>query len=175
MIDGQRFRCHGTALNRRRHGGASNFTFERTVGSRPLAPAAQRGRSAVPNNDRGLRRRAAGRVGKRFFRTPAGALLLEHAGRAFAELEAAQEELRQLRGWWRGGCASAPAAPPASTCCRRPCWGRRLGLVRRRDKPETPALRMFLAAVTGLSSESRAKARAPGGGAAGRAARRAPR
>jgi DNA-binding transcriptional LysR family regulator len=56
-----------------------------------------------------------------------------------------------------------------------PALGRRLGLVRRRDKPETPALRAFLAAVTGLSSESRGKARSPGGGAAGRAARRAPR
>jgi hypothetical protein len=31
MIDGQRFRCRRTALNRRRHGGASNFTFERTA------------------------------------------------------------------------------------------------------------------------------------------------
>lgn len=38
------------------------------------------------------------RVGKRAFATPAGALLLEHAGRAFAELEAAQEALRRLRG-----------------------------------------------------------------------------
>lgn len=38
------------------------------------------------------------RVGKRAFPTPAGALRLEHAGRAFAELEAAQEALRQLRG-----------------------------------------------------------------------------
>ena len=38
------------------------------------------------------------RVGKRAFPTPAGAVLLEHAGRAFAELEAAQEALRQLRG-----------------------------------------------------------------------------
>jgi DNA-binding transcriptional LysR family regulator len=38
------------------------------------------------------------RVGKRAFTTPAGALLLEHAGRAFAELEAAQEALRRLRG-----------------------------------------------------------------------------
>jgi DNA-binding transcriptional LysR family regulator len=38
------------------------------------------------------------RVGKRAFPSPAGALLLEHAGRAFAELEAAQEALRQLRG-----------------------------------------------------------------------------
>jgi DNA-binding transcriptional LysR family regulator len=38
------------------------------------------------------------RVGKRAFPTPAGALLLDHAGRAFAELEAAQEALRQLRG-----------------------------------------------------------------------------
>jgi DNA-binding transcriptional LysR family regulator len=38
------------------------------------------------------------RVGKRAFPTPAGALLLEHAGRAFAELEAAQEALRQTRG-----------------------------------------------------------------------------
>ena len=56
-----------------------------------------------------------------------------------------------------------------------PALGRRLGLVRRRDKPETPALRAFLAAVTGLASESRGKARSPGGGAAGRAARRAPR
>ncbi len=37
-------------------------------------------------------------VGKRSFRSPAGALLLEHAGRALAELEAAQEALRQLRG-----------------------------------------------------------------------------
>ena len=87
-----------------------------TACSRRLSAAADTDRSAVPNNGRGLRRRAAGRVGKRFFRTPAGALLLEHAGRAFAELEAAQKEaLRQLRGVWRGGCASAPAAPPAST------------------------------------------------------------
>jgi hypothetical protein len=115
------------------------------------------------------------RVGKRFFGTPAGALLLEHAGRALAELEAAQEALRQLRGVVAGGCASAPTPPPASTCCCRPCWGRRLGLVRRRDEPETVALRMFLAAVTALTSESRGKARSPGGGAAGRAARRAPR
>ncbi|HEU4439570.1 MAG TPA: LysR family transcriptional regulator substrate-binding protein, partial [Methylomirabilota bacterium] len=38
------------------------------------------------------------RVGKRAFATAAGALLLEHAGRAFAELEAAQEALRRLRG-----------------------------------------------------------------------------
>jgi DNA-binding transcriptional LysR family regulator len=38
------------------------------------------------------------RVGKRAFPTAAGTLLLEHAGRAFAELEAAQEALRQLRG-----------------------------------------------------------------------------
>jgi DNA-binding transcriptional LysR family regulator len=55
-----------------------------------------------------------------------------------------------------------------------PALVRRLGLVRRRDKPETPALRVFLAAVDGLS-ESRAKARSPGDGAAGRAARRARR
>jgi len=38
------------------------------------------------------------RVGKRAFPTPAGSLLLQHAARAFAELEAAQEALRQLRG-----------------------------------------------------------------------------
>ena len=38
------------------------------------------------------------RVGKRAFPTRAGALLLEHAARAFAELDAAQEALRQLRG-----------------------------------------------------------------------------
>ena len=38
------------------------------------------------------------RLGRRAFPTPAGALLLEHAGRAFAELEAAQEALRRLRG-----------------------------------------------------------------------------
>ncbi|MGH7386440.1 MAG: LysR substrate-binding domain-containing protein, partial [Candidatus Rokuibacteriota bacterium] len=56
-----------------------------------------------------------------------------------------------------------------------PALARRLGLVRRRDKPETPALRMFLAAVAGLANGNRAKARSPGGGAAGRAARRAPR
>ena len=53
-----------------------------------------------------------------------------------------------------------------------PALGRRLGLVRRRDKPETPALRMLLKAVT---SENRGKARSPAGGAGGRAARRAPR
>jgi len=56
-----------------------------------------------------------------------------------------------------------------------PAVGRRLGLVRRRDKPETPALRMFLTAIAGLTSENRGKARRPAGGAAGRAARRAPR
>jgi DNA-binding transcriptional LysR family regulator len=91
-----------------------------------------------------------------------------------------------------------------------PALSRRLGVVRRRDKPETPALRMFLAALEGLPggsglarcspgrgsrgrrrgdrsdderearraeriNGSRAKARSRGGGAGGRAARRAPR
>ena len=72
-----------------------------------------------------------------------------------------------------------------------PTLVRRLGLVRRRDKPETPALRMFLAALEGLRggsglvrrsrrraeriNENRAKGRLPAGGAAARAARRAPR
>ncbi len=56
-----------------------------------------------------------------------------------------------------------------------PALVRRLGLVRRRDKPETPALRMFLAAAGGLINESRGKGRSPAGGAGGRAARRAPR
>jgi DNA-binding transcriptional LysR family regulator len=69
-----------------------------------------------------------------------------------------------------------------------PALGRRLGLVRRRDKPETPALRMFLSAMAGLArfargsrrraeriNGNRGKARWPAGGAAGRAARRAPR
>jgi DNA-binding transcriptional LysR family regulator len=55
-----------------------------------------------------------------------------------------------------------------------PALGRRLGLVRRRDKPETPALRVFLAAVEGLS-ESRGTARSRGDGAGGRVARRARR
>jgi DNA-binding transcriptional LysR family regulator len=56
-----------------------------------------------------------------------------------------------------------------------PALGRRLGLVRRRDKPETPTLRVFLAAMAGLVSGNRGKVRWPGGGAAGRVARRAPR
>ena len=55
-----------------------------------------------------------------------------------------------------------------------PALVRRLGRGRRRDKPETPALRVFLAAVGGLS-ESRARARSPGDGGAARAARRARR
>ena len=55
-----------------------------------------------------------------------------------------------------------------------PALVRRLGLVRRRDKPETPALRVVLGAVEGLS-ESRARARSPGDGGAARAARRARR
>jgi DNA-binding transcriptional LysR family regulator len=55
-----------------------------------------------------------------------------------------------------------------------PALVRRLGLVRRRDKPETPALRVFLSAIEGLS-ESRARARSPGDGGGGRAARRARR
>ena len=266
------------------------------------------------------------RVGKRAFPTPAGVLLLEHAGRAFAELEAAQEALRRLRGvvagrlrLGTGATASihllppllrqmrarypelelivvtgnAPAiaaavanneldvgivtlpvtgrqllatpllldplvavAPPGQAWPRRggltaaevachplilyerggtirrvidgwfrrggarprvvmelgneeaikklvgaglgisvspamavraevragvlaarpltPVLVRRLGLVRRRDKVETPALGMFLAAVAGLS-ESRAKAPWSGGGGGARAARRAPR
>ena len=283
------------------------------------------------------------RVGKRAFPTPAGAVLLEHAGRAFAELEAAQEALRQLRGVVAGRLrlgtgatasihllppllrrmrarypelelivvtgnapeiAAAVAAneldvalvtlpvtgrqllvtpllldplvavgPPAQAWPQRgaltatelahyplivyerggtirrvidgwfrrgrarprivmelgneeaikklvgaglgvsvspamavreevragvlsmrplsPALVRRLGLVRRRDKPETPALRMFLAALEGLRggsglvrrsrrraeriNENRAKGRSPAGGAAARAARRAPR
>jgi DNA-binding transcriptional LysR family regulator len=266
-------------------------------------------------------------VGKRAFPTPAGALLLEHAGRAFAELEAAQEALRQLRGVVAGrlrlgtgatasihllppllrrmrarypelelivvtgnapDIAAAVAAneldvalvtlpitgrqlmatpllldplvavgPPAHPWPRRgaltaaelarhplivyerggtirrvidgwfrrggarprvvmelgneeaikklvgaglgvsvspamavrdevragalsmrplsPALSRRLGVVRRRDKPETPALRMFLAALSALASGNRGKARSRGGGAAERAARRAPR
>ena len=63
-----------------------------------------------------------------------------------------------------------------------PALVRRLGLVRRRDKPETPALRMFLGLGRRLAarrrradSENRGKGRSPAGGAAGRAARRAPR
>jgi DNA-binding transcriptional LysR family regulator len=269
------------------------------------------------------------RVGKRAFPTPAGALLLEHAGRAFAELEAAQEALRQLRGVVAGrlrlgtgatasihllppvlgrmrarypdlelvvvtgnspeiaaavaandldvGLITLPVAgrqlrvtpllldplvavgPPAQRWPRRgaltaadlaqqplivyerggtirrvidgwfrrggtqprvvmelgneeaikklvgaglgvsvspamavrdevragglsmralsPALERRLGLVRRRDKPETPALRVFLAAMSRLVriNGSRGRARSPGGAAAGRAARRAPR
>ena len=55
-----------------------------------------------------------------------------------------------------------------------PALVRRLGLVRRRDKAETPALRVFLAAVADLS-ENRARAHSPGDAAAARAARRAPR
>jgi DNA-binding transcriptional LysR family regulator len=55
-----------------------------------------------------------------------------------------------------------------------PALVRRLGLVRRRDKAETPALRVFLAAMAGLS-ESRAKAPSSGDGAGARSARRAPR
>jgi DNA-binding transcriptional LysR family regulator len=65
-----------------------------------------------------------------------------------------------------GALSMRPLSPPLV---------RRLGLVRRRDKPETPALRMLLAALAGLTSENRAKGRSPAGGAAGRAARRAPR
>ena len=55
-----------------------------------------------------------------------------------------------------------------------PALVRRLGLVRRRDKPETPALRVFLNAVESLS-ENRGKARSPNDGAGERAARRARR
>jgi len=55
-----------------------------------------------------------------------------------------------------------------------PALVRRLGLVRRRDKPQTPALRVFLSAVAGLS-ESRAKAPPSAVDAGARAARRAPR
>jgi DNA-binding transcriptional LysR family regulator len=55
-----------------------------------------------------------------------------------------------------------------------PALVRRLGLVRRRDKPQTPALRVFLAAAEGLS-ESRATARSAGDGGGERAARRARR
>jgi DNA-binding transcriptional LysR family regulator len=55
-----------------------------------------------------------------------------------------------------------------------PALVRRLGLARRRDKAETPALRVFLAAVAGLS-ENRARARSPGDGGGARSPRRAPR
>lgn len=114
-------------------------------------------------------------VGKRAFRTPAGALLLEHAGRAFAKLEAAQEALRQLRGVVAGRLRLGTDSTASIHLLPPPLLGAALGLVRRRDKPEPVALRMFLAAVTALTSESRGKARSPGGDAAGRAARRAPR
>jgi len=65
-----------------------------------------------------------------------------------------------------GALSSRPLAPPLV---------RRLGLVRRRDKPETPALSMFRSAVESLGgvSENRARGRSPAGGAAGRGARRA--
>jgi DNA-binding transcriptional LysR family regulator len=55
-----------------------------------------------------------------------------------------------------------------------PALVRRLGVVRRRDKPETPALRTLLATLAGLS-ESRGRARSPADGAAARSARPAPR
>ena len=55
-----------------------------------------------------------------------------------------------------------------------PALVRRLGVVRRRDKPETPALRTLLAALHGLS-ENRGRGRSPAGGGAARSARRAPR
>src|SRR5690349_8020309 len=38
------------------------------------------------------------RVGRRAFPTAAGEVLLEHAGRAFAELEAARQAIQRLRG-----------------------------------------------------------------------------
>ena len=65
-----------------------------------------------------------------------------------------------------GALSSRPLAPPLV---------RRLGLVRRRDKPETPALSMFRSAVESLGgvSGNRARGRSPAGGAAGRGARRA--
>jgi DNA-binding transcriptional LysR family regulator len=65
-----------------------------------------------------------------------------------------------------GVLSSRPLAPPLV---------RRLGLVRRRDKPETPALSMFRSAVESLGgvSENRARGRSSAGGAAGRGARRA--
>jgi DNA-binding transcriptional LysR family regulator len=102
-----------------------------------------------------------------------------------------------VRGEVRAGALSMRPLSPALS--------RRLGVVRRRDKPETSALRMFLAALEGLPrgcspgsgsrsrrrgdrsdderearraeriNGSRAKARSRGGGAGGRAARRAPR
>jgi DNA-binding transcriptional LysR family regulator len=65
-----------------------------------------------------------------------------------------------------GALSLRPLSPPL---------GRRLGLVRRRDKPETAALRVFVTAVTALASGSRGTGRRSGDGAGGRSARRAPR
>jgi DNA-binding transcriptional LysR family regulator len=64
-----------------------------------------------------------------------------------------------------GALRMRPLSPPLA---------RRLGVVRRRDKPETPALRVFLAALEGING-NRGRGRSPAGGAAARAARPAPR
>src|SRR5947208_1841906 len=148
------------------------------------------------------------RVGRRAFPTAAGEVLLEHAGRALAELEAARQAIQRLRGVVAGrvrlgtgatastyllpdalrrprarhpelelvvvtGNSARPAAAvaaglgvsvipavavrgevrarPLTARPLAPPLARRLAIVRRRDKPPTPALDAVLAALDGVA------------------------
>src|SRR5438132_1055423 len=150
------------------------------------------------------------RVGKRALPTPAGEVLLGHAARAFAELEAARQSLQELRGRvagrlsvGTGATASTYLLPPllrrlharhpdlelvvvtgnsaemvaavaashldlavevrARELIARPLappLGRRLGIVRRRDRAASPALRAFLDGLEALAVRRRGSRRA---------------
>src|SRR5438874_7058132 len=178
-------------------------TFSEVVRQASFSRAAERlhlSQPAVSHHIRHLElalgARLLERAGRRAFPTHAGELLLEHAGRALAELEAARQAIQRLRGVVAGrvrlgtgatastyllpdalrrlraqhpelelvivtgnsadlaAAVAARAELRARTLTARalaPPLARRLAIVRRRDKPSTPALDAVLAALDGVA------------------------
>src|SRR5437016_1140663 len=185
-------------------------TFSEVVRQASFSRAAERlhlSQPAVSHHIRHLElalgARLLERAGRRAFPTHAGELLLEHAGRALAELEAARQAIQRLRGLVAGrvrlgtgatastyllpdalrrlraqhpelelvivtgnsaDLAAAVAASQLDVAVRAelrartltaralaPPLARHLAIVRRRDKPPTPALDAVLAALDGVA------------------------
>src|SRR5438309_271744 len=172
-------------------------TFSEVVRQASFSRAAERlhlSQPAVSHHIRHLElalgARLLERAGRRAFPTHAGELLLEHAGRALAELAVILYErggtIRHVIDAWfqRGGvrprvamelgnveatkrlvaaglgvsvisAVAVRAELRARTLTARalaPPLARRLAIVRRRDKPPTPALDAVLAALDGVAS-----------------------